>query len=353
MPTVPRARHPRRTSETVVARAATMLLDLAAAEGMRRDALAEAAGLRQEDLALPDSRVPLSVQVALWQLIAKGIDDPGFGVRWGAAVRVRDLGLLGYVISYSATLGAALRRVAQYRHVIGPAVASALEISDPRHVALVEHHPAPGAELPPWTDFRLAAALSACRQITGVEIVPAEVAFAYDQPANTFEHRRFFRCPLRFGQSASKIIFLKQDMHLPVPRADETLAGYLSERAERELRSLLEGASMKHRVRSAIWAAMTGGRATLPHIASALRMPPRTLQRRLAEEGTSLQTEIEDVRRSMAMATLRDRSIPVEDVAFMLGYAEPSTFFRSFKRWTGTTPDRYRRSAAEHGAATR
>jgi AraC-like DNA-binding protein len=73
-------------------------------------------------------------------------------------------------------------------------------------------------------------------------------------------------------------------------------------------------------------------------VAAALRMPARTLQRRLAAEGTSLQREVEEIRKVMAVAVLRDGSVTIEDVAFLLGYSEPSTFFRSFKRWTGFTP---------------
>ena len=73
-------------------------------------------------------------------------------------------------------------------------------------------------------------------------------------------------------------------------------------------------------------------------------MPPRTLQRRLAEEGTSLHREVEEIRKGMAMALIKDRTVSIDEVAFLLGYPEPSTLFRSFKRWTGTTP-RLHRSA--------
>jgi AraC-like DNA-binding protein len=76
-----------------------------------------------------------------------------------------------------------------------------------------------------------------------------------------------------------------------------------------------------------------------------LDVPARTLQRRLATEGTSLHQEIEEIRKTMAVAVLRDRSLAVEDVAYLLGYSEPSTFFRSFKRWTGTTPRQFRHVA--------
>ncbi|HVO34223.1 MAG TPA: helix-turn-helix transcriptional regulator, partial [Gemmatimonadales bacterium] len=78
------------------------------------------------------------------------------------------------------------------------------------------------------------------------------------------------------------------------------------------------------------------------HIASALRLPPRTLQRHLAGEGTNLHQEVEHIRKQMAIATLCERAIPIEEVAFLLGYEESSTFYRSFKRWTGKTPHQYR-----------
>jgi AraC-like DNA-binding protein len=81
-------------------------------------------------------------------------------------------------------------------------------------------------------------------------------------------------------------------------------------------------------------------------VASILHLPPRTLQRRLAAEGTSLHKEIDRIRKTMAIAHLRGHSAPIGDVAFLLGYTEPSAFFRAFKRWTGTTPHHFRSRAA-------
>jgi AraC-like DNA-binding protein len=334
------------TTRTVLARVVARLVDLAVAEGMNRQVLTEAAGLTRVDLADPDSRVAVSSQVALWRLIARTVTDPGFGVRGGASFNVRDGGLLGYVMCYSETVGTALRRFVRYSRILTDAVEFRLEKRHHHQVALAQTHPALGLGLPFAVDYRLAALLSVCRQITGVEIVPVEIAFAYKRRASILEHRRFFRCPLKFGQSHSCIVFLERDLSVPVLRGDETLAGYLSSYAEYVLRSLVTGDSIKERVRSAIWATLSEGRPTVERIAKALGIPPRTLQRRLASEGTSFERELEDLRRTMAMALLRDLTIPIDDIAFLLGYAEPSTLFRSFKRWTGKTPDQYRRASA-------
>lgn len=338
-----------RTSGAVLARFVTHLLAFAARSGMRRDALMQGAGLREADLRDADSHVPFSILVALWQLIAKQShgSDPGFGLRWGASLRIRDWGLLGYAMCYSGTVAAALHRLARYSRILTDGLRVELEKPNPQHhVAVLAAHPGFGAGLPYAVDSRIAALVAACREITGVDILPSEVAFTYPRPKVTREHRSFFRCPLQFDQARSTVVFRERDMRLPVLRGDERLAGYLSEYAELVLRKSAGGTSTKERVRSAIWAVLSEGRPSLERIASLLEVPSRTLQRRLAEEGTALQTEVEQIRKTMAMATLRDRAIPIDEVAFVLGYDEPSTFYRSFKRWTGKTPRQYRSSAA-------
>jgi AraC-like DNA-binding protein len=330
------------STKTLLARVVARMVDAAAAAGMNRDALIDAAGLREVDLMDGDARVSPSTQVALWQMVAKGISDPGFGIRMGASVKPREAGLLGYVMTYSATLEGALSRFVRYSRVLNDAIECTFERPDAQHVAIGQSHPELGVGLPIAIDYRLAALLGVCRHITGIDIVPTEVAFAYEARASTIAHAEFFRCPLHFGHPTSKIVFADRDVRLPTRHGDETLAEYLSAHADHVLRSLVSGSSVSERVRSAIWNSLSDGRPTLPRIAGALQMPARTLQRRLAQEGTSLQREVEEIRKSMALAMLRERDVSIDEVAFLLGYPEPSTLFRSFKRWTGMTPQQYR-----------
>jgi AraC-like DNA-binding protein len=322
------------------------ILSGAAAEGMNPDALRDAAGLRSIDLDDPDARVPLWAEVALWHLIAKRAADPGIAVRIGAAVTARHWGLAGYAMYYSATLGAALRRLVRYSRVLNDAIELRFEELSDTYIALGELPQEPGLGLPYAVGFRVAMLLSLCREITRAEIVPAEIALAFDPPRATLGYRRFFRCPLHFSQPLSRITFVKRDLDLSIPTGDETLAGYLSEHAERVLRTLVVGASLREQVRSAVWSVLSDGPPTLHTIASIVRLSPRTLQRRLASEGTTLRREVEYIREQMAVTALRERTMAIDEVAFILGYSEPSTFYRSFKRWTGRTPSHYRATAA-------
>lgn len=338
-----------RHSGAVLVRLVGNVLAFAAREGLNREALLDGSGLDEADLRSPDSYLPFSALVALWQLIAKAKagSDPEFGLRWGASLRTRDLGLAGYAMCYSARLEVALRRLVRYGRILTDTVQFELEApAGERRAVAALAHAGLAAALPFAVDSRLAALVAVCREMTGVTIIPTEVTLTYAQPRTMAEHRSFFRCALRFGQPESKVIFLERDLRLPVIRADETLAGYLSEHAERVLRTLVTGKSTRERVRSAIWAMLSEGRPTLQHVATALEIPPRTLQRHLAQEGTSLHDEVEHIRQTMAVATLRDQALAIDEVAFLLGYREPSTFYRSFKRWTGRTPQEYRTAAA-------
>jgi AraC-like DNA-binding protein len=252
---------------------------------------------------------------------------------------------VGYVAQFSPTLRSALRRIQRYGRIFTEAVEFTFQ-EGRREVVLTRAHPALGHGHAIAESYRLAALLKVSRDLTGIAILPTEVRFTYPQPQTTTAHTQHFRCPLHFGARTAGVIFRRSDLDLPVIRADETLAGYLSKYAEQVLASLIQGETIRHRVRAEIWSLLGDGSPSLKQVAAALRVPARTLQRRLAAEGTSLHKEIEEVRKTMAIAVLRDRAIVIDDVALLLGYSEPSTFFRSFKRWTGTTPRQFREIAA-------
>lgn len=337
------ARH-ERAGATVLVRVLDRILVSAARDGLDRQALVDTAGLHDVDFTMPEDRVPISRLIALWHLLAKSPLAAGFGVRFGSSARVRDFGLVGYAMYYSATLDDALRRLMRFSRILSESVTFRLEAAQEYRIVV---QPDRGLDLgtQPEIDYRVAAVLAVCREVTGVDVAPVEITLPYAQPRSTLEHRRWFRCPLRFAHRLSSIAFVARDMALPIARRDETLAGYLSDYAELVLRTMTTGSSVTERARAAIWAHLSDGRPSLSSIASAVGMSPRTLQRRLAKEGTSVHKQLDHLRRAMAMATLRDRSIPIDEVAFLLGYGEPSTFYRSFRRWTGKTPQEYRRAA--------
>jgi AraC-like DNA-binding protein len=97
-----------------------------------------------------------------------------------------------------------------------------------------------------------------------------------------------------------------------------------------------------HRARSVLLEALANGDASLEAAAAALHVGTRTLRRRLEEHGTSYKALLDEVRRELAYHYVGTTEEPLAAVAARLGFTEPSTFYRAFKRWSGTTPAAYR-----------
>ena len=138
------------------------------------------------------------------------------------------------------------------------------------------------------------------------------------------------------------------DVARPLPGADAALSAIVRRRLEQVLPDALlpTSASLGARVRRMLVEDLGQTTLTADSVAKTLAMSRRTLTRRLGEEGTSFRAIMDDVRAELSRALLQDRSLSIADVAFFLQYSEPAAFHRSFRRWTGQTPQNYRGSNA-------
>jgi AraC-like DNA-binding protein len=321
-----------------VARMPLAILRHAAELGLEPQKIVKMAGLNEEDLADPDGRVPLSKLVATWQALVSLSGDESLGLRVGASTTVRELGLMGYAMAHSDTLLEACRRGARYSRIIQEAAAVTFEEDGERGWLRVS--PAPVLDvLRHPVDARLAIIIAVTREITGTEVTPVEVCFPYPKP-----HREIFRAPLAFDWPYSQVTFQQRDLQRPLLSADPALAGYMYQLAEEVLASLTREGSLLEQIRRAIWTDLSGGGISLDAAAGRLGMGPRSLQRRLKDEGTSFMAVLDDLRHEMAVQLLHDDRVAVYEIAFLLGYSDPSTFFRAFRRWEGKSPHEYRRS---------
>jgi AraC-like DNA-binding protein len=257
---------------------------------------------------------------------------------------VAQLGVVGYSLKYSGTLRRALERLARYSRIVSQTVRMALD-EGPGRVEVTFARDAPFDVLRHPIDARLSSLITMLRSLTQGELNPMEVCFPYPRPATTVEYERVFRASLRFGAPAARLVLHPSDVDRPVTTGDEELNRYLDQYAETVLRKLARVDSVAKEVLRTLWQQLSGGPLDLPSTARHLGLSARTLQRRLHDEETSFGVLLDAFRREASVRLLRDRGLAVEEVAFMLGYSEPSTFYRAFRRWTGLTPRRFRLSA--------
>jgi AraC-like DNA-binding protein len=326
-----------------LARIALVPFAYAQEHGVSRSELFHAAGLDEHRLADPDERIPLSKIVAAWRAIIERVPDPTLGLRLSRGVRVRDLGLVGYAMANSAHIGDALERLARYFRIINESVECRISKTARGVCINVQAHPSLDGMRHP-VDARLAAILNICREMSGAKIVPVQVEFSYGRPPDLTEYRAAFgSTKLLVGRRQGSLTLRATDLALPVVARDVTLGRYLDLAAEQVLRSLEHrGGSFAGTVARAVWPTMSAGAPSLERTAVLLGVSTRTLQRRLGEEGTAFAKVTDALRHELALSLLHDRRLAVNEVAFLLGYAEPSAFYRAFRRWHGVSPSKYR-----------
>jgi AraC-like DNA-binding protein len=195
-------------------------------------------------------------------------------------------------------------------------------------------------------DAALAYILAFFRWMTGEHIVPLQVSFAYSQPADTGPYERLFQCPLSFGASHYSMSFAREVMDAKLASGNATLA-QMHDQFAGDYLARFEHTRVTHQARQVLCRLLPQGEPKRQAVASALSMSTRTLQRRLQEENTSFQHLLDETRRELAMQLLRQRRLTLLEVAYLLGFADPSNFFRAFKRWFGMPPGQYREQYLE------
>jgi AraC-like DNA-binding protein len=139
----------------------------------------------------------------------------------------------------------------------------------------------------------------------------------------------------------------RNELDRALPRADPALSRLVERHAEALLAARPEpGESTSQRVRRLLHDMLGKEGASLALVSERMHMSERSLQRRLAQEAISFDALLDDVRRTLALRYLTEPKLAVAEVAYLLGYSEPSPFHRAFKRWTGMTPSEARRRAA-------
>jgi AraC-like DNA-binding protein len=171
-----------------------------------------------------------------------------------------------------------------------------------------------------------------------------EVRFQHAAPKDTSEHERIFRAPVQFERGDSELVFESALLRLPLVEADPTLCAMLDRHAEELLTKLPRRGGLIDDVRALLRQSLNGGDPGLEAISQQLGLSPRTLQRKLKDERTSHQDLLDEMRRDLSVRYLQEPEMAICEVAYLLGFSEPSAFHRAFRRWMGTTPRAYRRT---------
>jgi AraC-like DNA-binding protein len=320
-----------------------LILATAAQDGVASGPLLAAGGVSRRLLADPDARVS---QASFDRLIEQAIGltgNPNLGLHAGELTRdVRVPDALHYALNTCTTLGEQYRLMCRYVGFLNTNAALALEVDG--RVTRVTHVLRGGASRTRrhLAERALAALALLGRRHGGPGLVPREVWFAHPIPEDTSEHERIFRAPLRFEAPVDALMLDSAHLDVRVRDADPALRRVLEDYLARVLPET-EPENLLDTVRMRIRQGTHGRLPGIEAVAGALAMSPRTLQRKLSAHGTSFQQLATEVRQDLARQHLTDSRLSISEIAFLLGFADVSTFHRAFKRWTQQTPSAFRR----------
>lgn len=298
-------------------------------------------GLNYAALDDPDARFPQDGMTRLWQRAVELSGNPAIGLNMAKVVRPASFHVVGYALMSSRTLKDGFARLVRYQRIIGEGSDLDFRPTPNGYELTLAIH---GDRLPAARqsiEASLAYALAFCRWITGKPIRPQQVLFQGDPPADLEPFHQVFQGPLKFNSEHYGLLFARADMDMPLPTANESLA-QLHDRFAGEYLARFSESRVTHQARQVLCRLLPQGEPKREAVAQALHLSQRTLQRRLQDEGTSFQQLLDDTRRELAEQYLAQPKLTLLEVAYLLGFADPSNFFRAFRRWFSITPSQYR-----------
>ncbi|MEO8604755.1 MAG: AraC family transcriptional regulator [bacterium] len=341
---------PRTNSSTLATWSATILRALAG-RGIDVAPLAARAGIDPSGLG-PDARVPRQALNQLWALAVEATGDPAFGLEAARFTAQTTFHALGYAVLASVTLKDAFERMIRYRRLIGDVLNLRLLDAGDRYRFEIDVASA-GAGVPfQAVDAIAAVCVRQARLLHGRACEPLAVSFARPAPTDLQPYRRMFRAPLHFDAASNAIEYARADLEAPLPTGNAELARSNDEVLVRYL-ARLEQSRLASRVQQALLDALPDGAPSKTAIARGLGMSARNLQRHLADEGTSFKALLDDARVTLARDYVAEGRLSVTEIAFVLGFADTSTFSRAFKRWTAQSPREFASGTRGTGAGKR
>lgn len=328
--------------------AVNQYLRMAESCGVDYKPLLQKAGIDVEVLADNNARVPNESMERLIGYLVTACQDPCLGLHSAQFVEPATYSVLGYISMNCANLREVLANIPVFEKIVGDmGVSSTKDFGDSvllrwhcQFLDEVAKRQEVEAVIASWNAYT--------RNFLHVEPEYADCIWfehsAPDNPDLLVDYTDFFACEVLFDQPSSGILMKNHVLEKPLPQRNEVLLHTLLEHATQILAEIDRDQSMTAQVKNLLRLMLTESTPSSALIAEKLGVSARTLQRRLLDEGTYYKDVLNELRLEMAMHYLQNTTLSLDRIAHKLGYAEPRSFYRSFKQWTGRTAGSYRSS---------
>ncbi|WP_322044004.1 AraC family transcriptional regulator [Paraburkholderia sp. J67] len=304
------------------------------AGGLDCNALLAEFGLSRRQLADPYEIVPLRRYVEAFELASQLLDDPWIGLRLGRETPLSELGPAGLIFTSSSKLGVAIRRFSETFESWQSA--ALVDLSRDGEWPMWRYRIASSDIWPRRQDaeYTVSSMCHMIRLVCGAQWVPVEIHFEHAAPADIKPYLRMFRVPVRFRQPVNGVVLHSHDLNLPLTSADTKLASLMERHATDLISREATPNGLVDQVRDLVMRRLAREKLVISDIARDLGLSNRTLQRHLADAGTSVREIIREERQRSVTVLGEREGMTNSEIAHAVGYTDATVLWRAKRQWS-------------------
>jgi AraC-like DNA-binding protein len=322
------------------------LVTMLRAEGTSCSELLGTLHLREPDLQDAHKLVSARQRIAAYQYAQRHSRDPAFALHCGRDMRLAAFGIWGYALMCCDSMAKVFDFGFRYLRLAGPLMRKSMYMGQQRVIIRADDTLLLGELFPYALEMWWASIYSAMRSILDSEVKLTAVKVAYPRPPHWRDYEAVFDCPVEFGASHCEMIFPLAHMSRRPVQANIITAEICEELCSNMLHRLEQSSDLVTRIRNLLLANARSA-PSLESIARRVHMSPRSLRRKLQNEGTSYQKILAEVRALLAKEYLATTDLSMEQVAELIGFGHVANFQSAFKRWVKQTPAQFRKHNAK------
>ncbi|MCZ4271360.1 AraC family transcriptional regulator [Maritalea porphyrae] len=293
-----------------------------------------------------DNRVPLDAYQSLMQHTQIMCQMPEIALAFGAGTDLEQISVLGIISQASNTMADAFAMANRYGPLVDDvALAGAgdrfAKIVDKQGVWFVDQRATPNA-FPELTETTFARIVSDINRHFDGRPKVIKVLMTHAAPAHAEKYQDYLQSPIEFSSNKNALLFAEDWNAIPMPRSNQYLFGALASHAEDLLCTLKAADTVRAKVEQILLPLLHTGDVSMETVAKQLNQSRPTLYRKLKTEGVNFEQIHDQLRKTMALDYLSSRKVSVNETAYLVGFADASSFSRAFKRWTGDSPRQFK-----------
>lgn len=323
------------------------IIQFAGQQGANQQDLLRLTGLTMSELNDETLRLDVAIYNAVLENALAQTNDKSLGLHLGEYLNLSAAGLIVQLAQSSETVRQAVDFMIQFANLGCQALPFSLHENDKEIELRITPNKLWLNQSPEsvrhTADGIMVFTIRELNTLTHQKFYPTRIQFHYNQPNDLKEYQRIFKCVVDFNYPYTSIFFNNRLFQEKIITSDYNLLKILVQHAELKLATMEQQADFSTIVKQMILNLVQPEFPTIEQVAANLNLSIRTLQRRLKSEQKTYKSVLDNLKQQFAMDYIKNPQLTVSEIAYLLDYSEVSAFSRSFKRWTGTTPNQFRK----------